>query len=48
MTDEDDAVCSDGYPEHQEDVTYEGDDGVAWRCLRCDTEGWEPAEDEGK
>lgn len=42
----DDEICSDGYPEHKETITYEGPDGVAWTCDRCGAEGWDPTEDE--
>ncbi|MGA3562608.1 hypothetical protein [Melissospora conviva] len=40
----DEDVCDDGYPEHQEEVTYQGADGVGWACRRCGAEGWEPSE----
>jgi hypothetical protein len=43
--DEDDAVCIDGWPEHDEDIHYGGRDGVGWVCRRCGAEGWDPAEE---
>lgn len=44
--DEDEAVCADGYPEHDTRDTYNGPDGTAWECRRCGAEGWESAEEE--
>ncbi|QKW15418.1 hypothetical protein [Verrucosispora sp. NA02020] len=43
-TTEDDEICINGYPEHDEDVHYEGEDGVGWTCRRCGAEGWDPAD----
>lgn len=42
---DDGQVCINDYPEHNEQITYEGPDGVAWRCTRCDVDGWDPAEE---
>lgn len=44
IDDADEIVCGETV-DHDEEVIYEGDDGVQWRCRRCDTEGWEPADD---
>ena len=41
---EDEEICVQGYPEHDEQVTYQGDDGVQWMCRRCGAEGWTDAE----
>jgi len=43
--DEGNAVCADGYPEHDAYDTYSGPDGTGWECRRCGAEGWEPAEE---
>lgn len=45
-TDEDESVCSDGYPEHVEEVVHQDADGTQWICRRCGAEGYEPAEEE--
>lgn len=41
----DEEVCGETY-DHDENITYEGADGVGWECRRCGAEGWEPREDE--
>lgn len=40
MPDDDEEVCGYTY-DHDEEITYEGEDGVQWHCRRCDAEGWE-------
>lgn len=42
--DEDESVCSDGYPEHLEEVVHQDGDGTQWICRRCGAEGYEEAE----
>lgn len=27
--------------DHDEQITYDGPDGVGWTCRRCGAEGWE-------
>ncbi|MFD3999798.1 hypothetical protein [Streptomyces rubiginosohelvolus] len=37
----DEEVCGETY-DHDEDIQYDGPDGVQWHCRRCDAEGWKP------
>ena len=30
--------------DHDEEITYDEPDGVAWYCRRCGAEGWENRE----
>lgn len=32
--------------DHDEVITYDGPDGIGWRCRRCDAEGFEKREPE--
>jgi hypothetical protein len=39
----DDDICGETI-DHDEEVTYEGPDGIGWHCRRCDAEGFDEAE----
>lgn len=39
----DDIVCGETI-DHDEVITYDGPDGIQWRCRRCDAEGFEEKE----
>ena len=40
MSDEDEPVCGESY-DHDEQITYDGPDGVQWVCRECGAEGFE-------
>lgn len=42
---EDEQECGFAY-DHDEEVTYDGPDGIQWYCRRCGGEGWIEPDDE--
>ena len=43
MPDEDGEACGETY-DHDEEIQYDGPDGLQWSCRRCGAEGWESSE----
>ncbi|WP_405824328.1 hypothetical protein OG705_29440 [Streptomyces sp. NBC_00838] len=33
-------ICGEAY-DHDEEIDYDGPDGLQWSCRRCGAEGWE-------
>ena len=42
----DSVICGESI-DHDEEITYDGPDGVQWRCRRCDAEGFEESSPTG-
>lgn len=38
------SVCGESY-DHTEEITYEDDELIQWRCTNCGAEGWEDKDD---
>ncbi|MFG3127365.1 hypothetical protein ACGFZU_06645 [Streptomyces tendae] len=37
---DDEEICGETY-DHDEEIDYDGPEGVQWSCRRCGAEGWE-------